>query len=118
MAEDEVREEVGLAVKAGSLAYYLQEKWDVENGFWHFNQRIEHKFTAYCLVFSYHCEIIGNEELDPNWKDLDHGVIKFRKFMNEVEFLDLALSKNIAQDELLGLDFEKIKNLRNQHLFI
>jgi ADP-ribose pyrophosphatase YjhB (NUDIX family) len=118
LAADEVFEETGLNIKVNSLAYYLQEKWNVDNGFWHFNERIEHPFTAHCLVLTYHCEIIGNEDLDQNWIDKDHNVIKFKKFVNESEFLDLALNKNIAQDELLELTFQKIKNLHNQDLFI
>jgi ADP-ribose pyrophosphatase YjhB (NUDIX family) len=118
LAADEVFEETGLSVKVNYLAYYLQEKWDVNNGFWHFNERIEHPFTGHCLVLAYYCEIIGNENLDPNWIDKDHNVIKFKKFVNESEFLDLLLNKNIAQDELLELTFQKIKRLKNQHLFI
>ncbi len=137
LAADEVHEETGLNVKVNSLAYYLQEKWDVENGFWNFNEHIEYPFIAYCLVFAYHCDIIGSEILDENWKDLDHDVIKFKKFMNEDEFLQIlsnqggenmgsalpVLDKNlknrsIAQDELMGLNFEKIRKLKNKHLFI
>jgi 8-oxo-dGTP pyrophosphatase MutT (NUDIX family) len=120
LAVDEVYEEVGLNVKMDSLAYYLQEKWDVTNGFWNFDEHIEYPFTAYCLVFAYHCSIIDSEIIDENWKDLDHDVIKFKKFVNENEFLEIQSgkdNKSLAQDELIGLNFEKIKNLKNQHLF-
>ena len=118
LAIEEVYEETGLKVKNPSLAYYLQETWSVDNDFWYFNEHIEYPFTACCFVFAYHCDIVGSEIIDPNWKDLDHEIIKFRKFVSEDEFLKIVSSKNLVQDELTGLNFEQIKDLRNQYLFL
>ena len=62
-------------------------------------------------IFYYKCNIVGNDAIDPNWKDLGYDVIKYRKFIDYEEFKKLNGRKSL--EPMQNLSFEEIKNGRN-----
>jgi ADP-ribose pyrophosphatase YjhB (NUDIX family) len=75
--EREVHEEVGMVVKAEKIVYvseYLQKPYK------QFTEFVQ-KFDLYCV-----CKIIGDENINHDWKDPDNNLIQHRKFISNDEW--------------------------------
>lgn len=108
----EVYEETGLKVRTDSMACFDEvscvryDIWDKEE-----SKSVSYEHVYHTVGVYYHCSIIGNEKLDPNWKDLGAGNIKtYNKFVDEGEFEKL---KGGTLKSFQKMSFEEIGNLKS-----